>query len=366
VSEFSSADFEMMAHALRLARRGLYSAHPNPRVGCVLVQAGRIVGEGWHCRTGEPHAEINALAAAGAEAQGSTAYVTLEPCSHHGRTPPCADALIDAGVAMVIGAMQDPNPQVAGAGFDRLRQAGIDVHDGLMQEASQKLNEGFVSRVTQGRPFVRLKMATSLDGRTAMASGESQWITGEEARRDVQRLRASSGAILTGVSTVIDDDPSLTVREAFPETGGHQPLRAVVDSRLRLPPAAKMLGLPGRTVVFCTDDNKRQALETAGAEVIRLAAVNGRPDLQAVLLALGEFGVNDVLVESGPTLAGSLLSAGFVDELVIYQAPHIMGSETSGMCHTPEWLNLNQRLALNITDIRKVGDDLRITARPAS
>ncbi len=356
----------MMAHALRLARRGLYSAHPNPRVGCVLVRDGNIVGEGWHRRTGEAHAEINALESAGTQARGCTAYVTLEPCSHHGRTPPCAEALIAAGVAVVIIAMQDPNPKVAGTGVKSLRAAGIEVRSGLMSEAALRLNEGFVSRVTRGRPFVRLKLASSLDGRTAMASGESQWITGEAARRDVQRLRASSGAIMTGVTTVIDDDPSLTVRQAGPDFDAAQPIRVVVDSELRTPPSARLLSLPGRTIIYCTHDGNRATLEASGADVIKLGAVDGRPDLEAVLQELGDLGINDLLVESGPTLAGSMVCAGVVDELVIYQAPHIMGSQTRGMFLTPGWQNLDQRLALDIIDIRKVGGDFRITARPAS
>ena len=364
MSAFTSADCEMMARALQLARRGIYSAHPNPRVGCVLAKGGQIVAEGWHQETGEAHAEVNALNAAGAAAQGSTAYVTLEPCSHHGRTPPCAEALVAAGVSAVVVAMEDPNPQVAGAGLEILRAAGIEVRSGLMQETARSLNEGFVSRVSRGRPFVRLKMAASLDGGTAMASGESQWITGEAARRDVQRLRASSGAILTGVTTVLADDPSLTVREESIATGDAQPIRVIVDSNLRTPATAKMLSLPGKTIIFCIDDSNAQALAATGVMVIAVSAKAGRPDLQAVLHELGALAVNDLLVESGPTLAGSLLMAGLVDELVIYQAPHMMGSESRGMATTPEWQELEQRLALEIADVRKIGNDLRITARP--
>ncbi len=366
MSGFSPADFDAMARALRLARRGMYSAHPNPRVGCVLVKDQEIVGEGWHRETGEGHAEINALRVSGSMAAGSTAYVSLEPCSHHGKTPPCAQALIDAGVTRVVIAMEDPNPKVAGSGADLLRTAGIAVDTGLMQSDAETLNEGFISRVSRARPFVRLKIASSLDGRSAMASGESQWITGEDSRRDVQRIRASSGAIMTGVSTVIDDDPSLNVRDESLETGGIQPARVIVDSTLRLPVTAKMLAACGRTIVFCIDDANRSPLEEAGAEVIRVSDIGGRPSLRAVLKALAAMEVNEVLVESGPTLAGSLISEELVDELVIYQAPHIMGSETRGIALTPAWLKLDQRLMLEFTDTRRIGNDLRITARPAT
>lgn len=366
MSDWSPADAEFMAGALRLARRGLYTAHPNPRVGCVLVRDGRVVGEGWHRRTGEAHAEVNALEAAGEAARGSTAYVTLEPCSHHGRTPPCVDALIRAGVRRVVAAMRDPNPKVDGNGLDRLRAAGIEAGAGLMAAQAAALNEGFVSRVARGRPFVRLKLAASLDGRTAMASGESRWISGDASRADVQRLRAAAGAVLTGAGTVAADDPLLTVREPSLDTGGRQPLRAVLDSGLRVPPSAALLGAPGNTVIYCLDDGGRAALEAAGAEVVRLGGRDGRTDPAAALADLAGRGINDVLVESGPTLAGSLLDAGLVDELVIYLAPHIMGSETRGMVTTPGWLGLDQRLALAIRDVRRTGRDLRVTARPTT
>ena len=364
MSEFSSADVAAMAEALRLARRGNYTAHPNPRVGCVLLKAGRVVGSGWHRKTGEAHAEIEALRAAGADARGSRAYVTLEPCSHHGKTPPCADALIEAGVSGVVAAMEDPNPRVAGAGLARLRDAGIDVQCGLLRPQAEALNRGFISRITRGRPFLRLKIAASLDGATAMASGESRWITGADARRDVQRLRALSGAVMTGIATVLDDDPGLTVRDESLDTDGRQPLRVIVDSHLRLPPAARACARDGETIVFCIDDRNRQAIEAAGATVVRVPASEGRTDLPAVLGKLGGLGINDVLVEAGPTLAGSLLSAALVDELVIYQAPHMMGSETRGMAHTPGWQALSQRLPLRITDLRRIGPDIRITATP--
>lgn len=365
MSGFTLADHDYMARALRLARRGLYTAHPNPRVGCIIVNSCAVVGEGWHRKSGGAHAEVNALNESGEKARGGKAYVTLEPCSHHGKTPPCVDALINAGIAEVVVAMIDPNPKVTGAGIVELQNAGIKVTTGLMQAEARALNKGFISRVERGRPFVRLKVAASLDGRTAMASGESQWITGEAARKDVQRLRASSGAVMTGVSTVIADDPSLTVRDPSIDHGDLQPLRVILDGELKMQSSARMLGAPGKTLVFCTDDRRRSVLEKAGAEIQIATEVAGRVDLLSVMRKLAEFEINDLLVEAGPTLAGSLLSAGLVDELVIYQAPHMMGSETRGMVTTPEWLALEQRLALEIVDVRKIGRDIRILARPA-
>jgi diaminohydroxyphosphoribosylaminopyrimidine deaminase / 5-amino-6-(5-phosphoribosylamino)uracil reductase len=328
----------------------------------VLVKGGKIIGEGWHQKTGEAHAETIALAAAGSSAKGASAYVTLEPCSHHGKTPPCSDALIAAGISEVVIAMQDPFPKVSGSGMTALQKVGVTVRCGLMEAAAEKLNEGFISRVERGRPFLRLKIAASLDGCTAMSDGQSQWISGAEARADVQRFRAASGAVLTGVSTVMADDPSLTVRDkGLTEL---QPLRVILDSRLRMPLSACMLTLPGRTAVFCIDDSRRQAVESAGAAVYKCAANDGRVDLTEVLRELGKQQINDVLVEAGGNLAGALLSAGLIDELVIYQAPHIMGSETRGMFVTPDWLKMEQRLDLDIIDVRKFGRDTRIIARP--
>ncbi len=352
-----------MARALRLAERGIYTAHPNPMVGCVLVRDGEIVGEGWHEAAGEAHAEINALSAAGSKARGATAYLTLEPCSHEGKTPPCAPALIDAGIKDVVIAMEDPFPEVSGNGRAALEAAGIQVRSGLMHDAAKALNAGFLSRVRQGRPFVRLKVASSLDGGIAMKSGESQWITGPEARADVQRLRARSGAILTGIGTVLADDPALNVRHEELDTRGRQPVRAVLDSRLRMPLSAGMLAMPGTTVVYCTDDAERQPLFDAGAHVVRVKCAAGVLDVQQVLADLAAREVNDVLVEAGPTVSGHLLSQRLVDELVIYQAPHIMGSETKPMFSTPEWTRLANRLALDIVDMRRVGPDIRVTAR---
>jgi diaminohydroxyphosphoribosylaminopyrimidine deaminase/5-amino-6-(5-phosphoribosylamino)uracil reductase len=355
-----------MARALRLAARGQYTAHPNPMVGCVVVVDGKVVGEGWHEKAGAEHAEINALRAAGDKAAGATVYVTLEPCAHQGKTPPCAEALVEAGVARVVGATEDPFDKVAGRGFERLREAGIDVQVGLMQAAAEALNTGFISRVTRGRPYVRLKVAASLDGATAMASGESQWITGSASRHDVQKLRARSGAIMTGIGTVLADDPSLNVRDKSIDTQGKQPLRVVLDSRLRMPLAATMLTLPGETLVCCTSAENAGALEEAGAEVREFGAHGDAVSVFEVLAALAERGVNDVLVEAGPKLAGYLVEKELVDELVIYQAPHIMGSNTRGMFATPAWTALADRRSLDIVDVRKVGDDTRITARLGS
>ncbi len=362
MSGFSATDSAHMAHALRLAKTGRYTAHPNPMVGCVLVRDGEVVGEGWHERAGEAHAEIYALADAGGRAHGATAYVTLEPCSHHGKTPPCTAALIDAGVAEVVIAVEDPHPAVDGQGIATLKAANIPVRVGLMQMAVEGLLRGFLSRVRRKRPFVTLKVAASLDGGIAMESGESQWITGSAARADAQRLRARSGAIMTGVGTVLADDPSLTVREPGLDTGGRQPQRVVVDSSLRTPPSARMLTLPGATLVYCREDANAGALVDAGAEVVKVDSTGPSVDVAAVLRDLCGREINDLLVEAGPTLAGHLLTRGLVDELVIYQSPHIMGSETQRMFRTPGWSSLADRCELSITDVRRVGDDTRITA----
>jgi diaminohydroxyphosphoribosylaminopyrimidine deaminase/5-amino-6-(5-phosphoribosylamino)uracil reductase len=352
-----------MARALQLAAHGRYSAHPNPMVGCVLVNNGEVVGEGWHERAGEPHAEINALREAGDKAKGAVAYVSLEPCAHHGKTPPCAEALIAAGISKVIAAMEDPYEEVAGSGLEALREGGVETHVGLMQSAAETLNEGFLSRVTRGRPLLRLKMAVSLDGAIAMESGESQWITGPEAREDVQELRARSGAIMTGIGTVLADDPSLNVRSSSFDRHGDQPLRVVLDSRLRTPPTARLLTLPGETLVCCTAGQDGSRLMEAGATVQEFGAHGDAVNVFEVLAALAEREINDVLVEAGPLLAGYLLKKDLIDELVIYQSPHIMGSNTRGMFTTPNWSALADRRTLEITDTRRVGGDTRITAR---
>ena len=361
---FSADDTVYMARALHQAEHGLRTTAPNPRVGCVLVNDGTVVGEGWHERTGEPHAEIVALQQAGALAAGATAYVTLEPCCHHGRTPPCTDALIAAGVTRVVAAMEDPNPEVAGKGLAALRAAGIDAAAGLLAAAAQRLNAGFVMRMRQGRPWVRCKLAMSLDGRTAMASGESRWITGDAARRDVHRLRARSDAIMTGIGTVLADDPSLTVRLDDVDDDFRQPLRVILDSRLRTPPDASLLDLPGETLIItaAADAENEARLTRSGIRVVTLPLQAGQLDLAAAMKYLGSLQINEVHLEAGATLCGALLQAGLVDELVIYMAPHLMGDTAHGLFVLPGLEQMAQRVKLSISDVRAVGDDWRITA----
>jgi diaminohydroxyphosphoribosylaminopyrimidine deaminase/5-amino-6-(5-phosphoribosylamino)uracil reductase len=369
---FSAQDHQYMARAIQLAYQGLYTTDPNPRVGCVIVRDGEVIGEGAHLKAGEPHAEVHALRMAGEQARGATGYVTLEPCSHHGKTPPCAEALVKAGVARVISAMQDPNPLVAGRGLARLRDAGIEAASGLLEAQARALNPGFISRMERGRPWTRLKLASSLDGRTAMQSGESQWITGAAARADVQRLRARSSAVLTGVDTVLIDNASLTVRAAelglpadlAARAAEHQPLRVVVDSRLRLPPSTPMLKLPGRTlIVTAAADNGEaaQALKNAGAELLSLPNIDGRVDLAALQAWLAEHEqCNELLIECGATLAGAALGAGLVDELVLYMAPTLLGSTARPLFNLP-LEQMAQQYRLQLTDTRQLGDDLRLT-----
>ena len=399
-----------MARALQLAALGRYSTFPNPRVGAVVVTAdGEVVGEGWHQRAGEAHAEVFALRAAGERARGADLYVTLEPCSHHGRTPPCADAVIAAGIRRVVVAMQDPNPLVSGGGLDRLRAAGVVVETGVMQAAALKLNRGFVSRMERGRPFVTLKLGASLDGRTAMASGESQWITSAEARADVHRLRAEAGAVLTSSETVLADDPQLTVRgiasavplsrlrervapqvpgegqpemlsahsdptlsprlrrDPLPQAGEgtlflHQPDRIVLDSRARVSASAKVWNSGARRFWVSTQE---RVTVPDGVELLTVPAnSSGKIDLPAALAALGTAAVNEVLVECGPKLAGALLQAKLVDELLIYLAPSLLGSEARGLAALPGLARLDQRLRLRYTEVRQIGPDLKITAVP--
>ncbi len=354
-------DAAWMAHALQLAERGLHTTSPNPRVGCVLVKNDKCIGEGWHVRAGEPHAEVHALRAAGKVARGATAYVTLEPCSHHGRTPPCADALIDAGVARVVVAMQDPNPLVAGRGIAQLQGAGITVECGLMEATARELNIGFVSRMTRGTPWVRSKIAASLDGRSALANGESKWITGDAARQDVQHWRARSCAVLTGIGTVLADDPQLNVRAADAK---RQPLRVVLDTGLRISADAKIL--QGGNVLIYTasaDVAKQEALCERGADVVVMQTVKDGLLLSAVLSDLAKRGINEVLVESGKTLNGALLKAGLVDEWVLYLAPQLLGDAARGLVDLGELTQLKQRVALAWQDVRHVGNDIRIIAR---
>jgi len=361
---FSAVDYEYMAQALRLAEKGLYTTTPNPRVGCVIVRDGKVVGSGWHERAGEPHAEIHALKQAGELARGATAYVTLEPCSHHGRTPPCAEALVQAGVGRVVVAMVDPNPLVAGEGLARLQQAGIQTDIGLLEKEAHELNIGFVSRMTCGRPWLRLKIAASLDGKTALNNGVSQWITGPDARRDAHRLRARSCALLTGIGTVLADDPSLNVREV--ETT-RQPLRVVVDSALRMSPTAKMLGLGPTLVATVSGDPARaDELRAAGAEVLVLPAVEGRVDLVRLLDELGRRCINEVMVEAGATLNGALVKQELVDEYTFYFAPLLLGHRARGMFDLPELSSMGERRELRIADVAMVGRDLRIRALPVN
>ena len=358
---FSAADHNYMARALRQAEGGLLSTSPNPRVGCVIVKDGCVVGEGWHVRAGEAHAEIHALQAAAMHARGATVYVTLEPCSHHGRTPPCAEALIAAGVSRVVVAMQDPNPQVAGEGLAQIRKAGIQVDCGLLGNEAQELNIGFVARMTRGRPWLRMKLAASLDGKTALTNGVSQWITGPAARHDGHRWRARACAILTGIGTVRDDDPQLNVRGVDTP---RQPLKVVVDSRLELPLDARLLRAGGVLVAAAVEDAARLAvLRERGAEVVYLPGPGGKVDLSALMHELARRGVNEVHAEAGFKLNGSLLQAGLVDELLLYLAPCLIGDAARGMFNLPGLDSLDGKRTLAIRDARMVGADLRLLAR---
>ena len=354
------SDAKHMRRALRLAQRGLYTTTPNPRVGCVLVRGGVVIGEGWHERAGEPHAEVHALRAAGGAARGATAYVTLEPCSHHGRTPPCANALIDAGVARVVAAMEDPNPRVAGSGMAALRAAGIATEVGIEAEGAAALNVGFVSRMRRGRPWVRMKIAASLDGRTALANGASQWITGEAARRDGHRWRARACAILTGIGTVLADDPQLTVRGV---RTNRQPRRILVDRALETPPGARVIGPDTVIVTAVADETGAAALRARGAEILPLPDARGRIDLVALLAELGRRDVNELHVEGGAGLNGALLNAGLVDELLVYVAPCVLGDGARGMFALPDLVALEAARRFRFTEFKRVGDDVRLLAR---
>ena len=367
-TEQAILDAHYMARALELARKGHYSTHPNPRVGCVIVRDGQVVGEGWHVRTGEPHAEVHALRAAGEQARGATAYVTLEPCSHHGRTPPCADGLVTAGVARVVAAMQDPNPEVAGRGLQRLEQAGIATTCGVLEGEARQLNQGFLKRMEHGLPFVRVKLAMSLDGRTAMASGESQWITGPAARSAVQRLRAQASVVLTGADTVLADDARLTVRadelgldaEQSALTMSRPPLRVLIDGRLRVPLDAPFFKAGPALVATCVAVEEQYA---NGPECLIVPGEEGQVDLRKLLLELAARGVNEVLVEAGPRLAGAFAQQGLVDEYQIFVAGKFLGSTARPLLDWP-LAQMKDAPALKITDIRAVGDDWRVTAIP--
>ncbi|MGM0678110.1 bifunctional diaminohydroxyphosphoribosylaminopyrimidine deaminase/5-amino-6-(5-phosphoribosylamino)uracil reductase RibD [Ectothiorhodospira marina] len=372
MNDFTPDDHRFMARALQLAAMGLYTTDPNPRVGCVVVRGRQVVGEGYHARAGEAHAEVRALRAAGEQARDSTVYVTLEPCNHHGRTPPCVDALLTAGVSRVVVAMEDPNPLVSGQGLERLRRSGVSIAHGLMAEAAHDLNPGFISRMQRRRPWVRVKLAASLDGRTAMASGESRWITGEAARQDVQRLRARASALLTGMGTVLADDPRLNRRISAADLGVagsvNQPLRVVLDRQGQLFPRARLFQDEAPVQVF-TAEHHVEALQArlaaTGARVQGVREAHGHLDLTTVLTALAALEVNEVHVEAGPRLSGALMQAGYVDELVVYLAPHLMGGDARGLLDLPIQ-HMADRIPLEIREIRPVGRDWRVTARPSA
>jgi diaminohydroxyphosphoribosylaminopyrimidine deaminase/5-amino-6-(5-phosphoribosylamino)uracil reductase len=362
---FSEVDHLHMAHALRLAERGLCTTQPNPRVGCVIAHGERVIGSGWHQRAGEPHAEVFALREAGAAARGATAYVTLEPCAHFGRTPPCADALVAAGVARVVIAAEDPFPQVAGNGIAKLRAAGIAVESGLLREPARELNIGFFSRIERGRPWVRVKLAMSLDGRTALANGESKWITGDAARVDVQRWRARSSAILTGSGTVLADNPHLTVREVETQAGAPvPPWRVVLDSRLRTPAGSHVLDAAAPTLLMHAADAPVPP-HLATVEHVAVATHDGRLDLIAALAELARREVNEIHVEAGPALCGALFAQGLADELLLYVAPVLLGDQARPLLQLPPLATMTERWQLNVLDQRMLGQDQRLRLRPA-
>ena len=365
------SDHAMMARAIQLAEKGLYTTDPNPRVGCVLVKDNRIIGEGWHARAGGPHAEVAALEACSEAPKGATAYVSLEPCSHHGRTPPCAQALIDAGVVRGVAAMEDPNPRVAGQGLDQLRAAGIEVQCGLLEPQARALNPGFIKRMRGKGLFVRSKVAMSLDGRTAMASGESQWITGQEARADVQHWRARSAAIITGIGTVLADNPRLNARL---DAAVNQPLRVILDSQLRTPQDAAILD-GGATLIYTLNGNEqdhfrllagRDNVSRENVSIITLKSDSNVLDLPAVLADLAHKGTNEILLEAGAMLNGAFMKAGLVDELVCYMAPVLLGDLARGAFHIPGLDKMADKVSLKVYDVRAIGRDWRILATPAA
>lgn len=357
---FSTEDARHMARALELARRGLWTTDPNPRVGCVIVNQGEIVGEGWHQFAGEAHAEVNALKAAGERARGGTAYVTLEPCNHQGRTPPCSEALVRHGLARVVAAMEDPNPLVGGQGLKRLQEAGITTQTGLLTQDAENLNPGFIQRMRTGKPWIRSKIGMSLDGRTAMASGESRWITGPNARQDVHRLRARSSAIVTGSGTLLADNPAMTARLPEPHPPLLQPVRILLDSQLRCPRSARFFEASGTYQVLTLKESE----DPKEASIHRLPPSGHRGiDLEAVSDWLGQQGFNEVLFECGPTLNGALLASGIVDEWMIYMAPRILGNQGRGLFQLPGLERLADAPHLKLLESRQVGEDLRLTFR---
>ena len=360
---FSADDHDFMSRAIQLAKRGLYTTDPNPRVGCVIVNKGTMVGEGWHQIAGEAHAEVNALAMAGHHAEGATVYVSLEPCCHQGKTPPCTDALIAAKVERVVAAMQDPNPSVAGNGLQQLTNAGIVAEVGLMETQAHELNRGFIQRMKTSRPYVRNKLAMSIDGRTAMADGTSKWITGEAARLDVQRLRARSSAILTGAGTVLADDPSMTVRL---EGTTRQPERIIIDTNLSTPTDAKIIKQPGQAhILTCSDDEVTiDQLTQAGAKVVTLPKVNNGVDLHAMMDYLNKLEINEVLLETGATLSGAMLEEKLIDEIIIYMAPVVMGDQARGLFRLPQLNSMSDKIELSLKNTRMLGNDIRLTYTP--
>jgi len=363
----SSLDHDMMARALRLAKRGLYTTDPNPRVGCVIVRNEEIVGEGFTSPAGGPHAEVNALSMAGEGARGATVYVTLEPCSHQGRTPPCSDALINAGVRRVVYAIADPNPLVNGAGAAALQAAGIKVSAGVMAAQARELNVGFFQRMSSGLPWVTVKVGASVDGKVALANGVSQWITGEESRADVQRQRARSSAIMTGSGTVLVDDPRLTIRAADIDMQGRTVLRVICDSSLKTSPTARLFKEPGAILIVTnsTDAQRIAQLTAAGAEVYPVAADDGgHADLAAVLKLLASRGCNELLVEAGPRLAGRLIELGLANELLIYMAPVVLGSAARSMFATTSIDTMAARWNFELHDVARTGNDMRVRLRP--
>ena len=370
-TESLHADEKYMARAFELARLGRFTTTPNPNVGCVIVRDGEIVGEGYHIKAGGPHAEVHALRMAGEKAKGATAYVTLEPCSHHGRTPPCADALIAAGVARVVASMQDPNPEVAGRGLYRLQQTGIEVSHGLMHSEAEAINLGFLKRMRTGFPYLQLKMAASLDGRTAMESGESQWITSAAARADVQRFRAQSSAILSSSATVLADDPSLNVRwdeldsdtqRIYPQDSLRQPLRIVIDSQNRVTPQHKLVNQPGDTWLARLAADEQSWPESTEQWVV--PGRDNRVDLVLLMMQLAKRQINSVWVEAGAELAGALLQAGLVDELIVYMAPKLLGENGRALCVLPGLQSLSDAPQFTLSDVRQVGADLRLRLKP--
>ena len=368
---FTNLDTRLMLRAIQLAKRGYFTTAPNPNVGCVIANGDEILGEGFHYRAGEPHAEVFALKQAGARAKGATAYVTLEPCSHYGRTPPCAEALIKSGVTRVICAMVDPNPLVAGRGVEMLQKAGVDVQVGLLKEEAQAINKAFIKQMTTKMPYVELKLASSLDGKTALANGESKWITGPYARADVQRHRAQAGAILSTSATVIADDPSLNVRwselgiqiqDEYPQTNVRQPIRVIIDSQNRLTPAYQLFHLPGETILARTMSGNEDWPDSVSQWIIPTRENSQQLDLTLLMRKLAEHGINHIWVEAGAGLAGGLLDAQLVDCLILYQAPNLMGADSRSLMNLSPLTAMVQVIDLNITDIRMVDCDVKITA----